>query len=223
MKVIFVDDDINLGSFISHVLETDYNYSVHFQNTLIGIIQIINTYKPDIIILDVEIGNENSIKTAKKIIDNHPKLPILFVSSHTEEEMITKGIDVGGMAYLPKPLSISILISYIKRFTKNKPFQQSLKISDYNLDLETNNLFFKKNLLKKLSFFEKNALIILIQNPNKTVSKEQLAEKLWSHSPENKNTSSIQNIISRLRDILKENNSIKIDTVRGIGYVLRIL
>lgn len=220
LKVIFVDDDIYLGDFVSNILESDYNYKVHFQNTTIGINPIIKDFAPDIIILDVEIGDQNGIETAKDILTRHPQIPILFVSSHSEEEFITRGIDVGGNAYIPKPLSISILVSYIKRFTTNKTIERSLIISDYKLELESNNLYFKNRLLKKLSPFEKNALEILIQNPNQIVSKEQLAEKLWGHSLEKRNIASIQNILSKLRDLLSQNKSIKIDTVRGVGYLL---
>lgn len=223
LKVIFVDDDIHLGDFVSNVLESDYNYKVHFQNTTLGINSIIKEFAPDIIILDVEIGDQNGIETAKDILSKHPQISILFVSSHSEEEFITRGIDVGGNAYIPKPLSIPILVSYIKRFTSNKPVEQSLKISDYKLDLETNSLYFENRLLKKLSPFEKNALEILIQNPNQIVSKEQLAEKLWGHLPTTQSISSIHNILSKLRDLLKENQSIKIDTVRGVGYILHCL
>jgi len=219
LKVIFVDDDINLGKFVSSVLESDYNYKVHFQNTTLGINHIIEDFTPDIIILDVEIGDTNGIETAESIIVSHPQIPILFVSSHSEEEFITRGIDVGGNAYISKPISIPILVSYIKRFTSNKTIEQSLKISDYKLDLETNNLYFENSLLKKLSPFEKNALEILILNPNKIVSKEQLAEKLWGYSLEKQNPASIHNTLSKLRDLFKENNSIQIDTIRGVGYI----
>ncbi len=221
LKVIFVDDDIHLGDFVSNILESDYNYKVHFQNTTIGINPIIEGFAPDIIILDVEIGDQNGIETAKDILTKHPQIPILFVSSHCEEEFITRGIDIGGNAYISKPLSIPILVSYIKRFSSNKAIEQSLKISDYRLELETNNLYFENRLLKKLSPFEKNALEILIQNPNQIVSKEQLAEKLWGHSLEKRNIASIQNTLSKLRDLLQENKSIKIDTVRGVGYILQ--
>ncbi|WP_421920345.1 response regulator transcription factor [Marinifilum sp.] len=220
LKVIFVDDDTNLGNFVSNILETDYNYKVHFQNTILGINHIIDDFIPDIIILDVEIGNDDGIALAKDIIANNPNIQIIFVSSHTEEEMITKGIDVGGNAYIAKPFSIPILVSYIRRFTTNKPIEQSLKISDYRLDLETNNFYFENRLLKKLSPFEKNALEILIQNSNQVVSKELLAEKLWSHSLEKRNIASIQNTLSKLRNLLQENPSVRINTIRGVGYLL---
>lgn len=196
LKVIFVDDDTDLGNFISNVLEADYNYKVHFQNTTLGIKQVIEDFAPDIIILDVEIGADNGIEIAKNIIANYPKTPILFISSHNEESFITQGIDVGGNAYIPKPLSIPILVSYIKRFTSKKSIKSSLKISDYKLELESNKLYYKNKLLKKLSPFEKNILEILIQNANQLVSKEQLAEKLWGHSLEKRNTASIQNTLN---------------------------
>ncbi|WP_321296067.1 response regulator transcription factor [Marinifilum fragile] len=220
LKIIFIDDDIYLGDFVSNILESEYKYKVHFQNTTIGINPIIEGFAPNIIILDVEIGDQNGIETAKDILAKHPYIPILFVSSHSEEDFITRGIDVGGNAYISKPLSIPILVSYIKRFATNKTIEQSLIISDYKLDLETNNLFYENKLLKKLSPFEKNALEILMQNPNQIVRKEQFADKFWGHSLKKQNIASIHNTLSKLRDLLSENQSIKIDTVRGVGYIL---
>lgn len=217
LKVLFVDDDINLGGLVSAVLETDYNYCVHFQNTLMGIDTIIQTLKPNIIILDVEIGEENGIDKAKDIVTKHPLIPIIFISSHTEEDFITRGISTGGSVYLAKPLSIPVLVSYIQRFTKQ---QQIIEISNYQLNLVTNEFFHKRQLIKKLSPFEKNALELLIQNPNEVVSKEQFAEKLWGQSLETQNIASLNNILSKLRDLLRDYSSLRIDTIRGVGYML---
>ncbi len=228
LKILFVDDDINLGGFVSTVLETDYNYHVHFQNTLIGIDTIIQTLEPDIIILDVEIGEENGIDKAKEIVAKHPQIPIIFVSSHTEDDFITRGINTGGNAYLPKPLSIPVLVSYIQHFTTNTQQQQQqqqqqqvIEISNYQLNLLTNELSYQRLLIKKLSPFEKNTLELLMQHPNEEITKEQLAEKLWRHSLEKQNIASLNNILSKLRDLFKDNSSLRIDTIRGLGYILR--
>lgn len=221
LKVLFVDDDINLGNLVSSVLETDYDYSVHFQNTTVGINHIIQNFEPDIIILDVEIGKENGIEKAKEIISVYPDIPLIFVSSHTEESFITEGIRIGGNAYLPKPLSIALLITYIKRFTSNSQSKQILKVSNYELNLATNELSHKKDLIKKLSPFEKNALELLIKHPNEIVSREQFAEKLWGHSLEKENIASIHNIVSKLRDLLKTYDNVTINTIRNVGYLLQ--
>jgi DNA-binding response OmpR family regulator len=226
LKILFVDDDINLGGFISTVLETDYNYRVHFQNTLLGIDTITQTLEPDIIILDVEIGEDNGIDKAKDIVAKHPQIPIIFISSHTEDEFITRGINTGGNAYLPKPLSIPVLVSYIQRFTNTRQQQQQqqqqqlIEISNYQLNLITNELSYKRQLVKKLSPFEKNALELLMLHPNAIVTKEQFAEKLWGQSLETQNIASLNNTLSKLRDLFKDNSSLRIDTIRGIGYIL---
>jgi DNA-binding response OmpR family regulator len=220
LKVIFIDDDTFLADLVKSALESEYNYKVHIQNTVIGIMASITEFKPDIIVLDVEIGDENGIETAKRILDKHPRIPILFVSSHTAEEFITRGIDVGGNAYIPKPLSISVLASYIRRFTSSDE-PAPLIVADYKLNLHTNELYCKNTLLKKLSHFEKTALELLMQNEQRVICKEQLVEKLWDgKSSEKENTASLHNTISKLRDLLKENQSVKIETVRGVGYIL---
>lgn len=75
-------------------------------------------------------------------------------------------------------------------------------------------------MIKKLSPFEKNALELLIQNTNEVVSKEQFAKKLWGQSLETHNTASLNNILSKLRDLLGDYSLLRIDTIRGVGYIL---
>jgi len=220
LKIVFVDDDTDLGNFVSKVLVADYAYRVHFQNTLLGIDTVIEDFKPDIIILDVEIGAENGIEKARDIIARHPKIPILFVSSHTEEDLVAKGINTGGNAYIPKPLSIPVLVSYIQRFALHTAQEQFVKIANYQLNLLTNEFSHKNQLVRKLGPFEKNALELLMQHPNKIVSKEQLAKKLWGHSLEAQNLASLNNTLSKLRNLFKAHASIKISTIKGVGYVL---
>ncbi|PKQ68163.1 hypothetical protein BZG01_05295 [Labilibaculum manganireducens] len=220
LKVLFVDDDLNLGSFVTTILETDYNYKVHFQNTLLGIDTIVQTLMPDIIIMDVEIGKENGMDKAQDIIAKYPQIPLLFVSSHTEDDFITKGINIGGNAYIPKPLSIPVLVSYIQRFALKTSLPQIIELAGYQLNLSTNKFFYKKQLIKKLSPFEKSALAVLMEHPNETVTKEQLAEKLWNHSLETNNSASLNNILSKLRDLFKDNSSLKIRNIRGVGYMM---
>jgi len=220
LKVLFVDDDINLGNLVSTSLESDYHYRVHFQNTLLGIDSVIQTLLPDIIILDVEIGAEDGIEKARDIVAEYPQIPLLFVSSHTEENFITRGISIGGNAYIPKPLSIPVLVSYIQRFALKTNSLQIINLVGYQLNLLSGELFYENKLMKKLSPFEKNTLELLMQDPNKIVSKEQLAEKLWGHSFDHQNIASLNNTLSKLRDLFKDKSSLKIRTVRGAGYVL---
>ncbi|PXY00627.1 DNA-binding response regulator [Marinifilum breve] len=222
LKILFVDDDIQLGNFVSSILESDYKYRVHFQNSLISINSIIESLRPDILILDVEIGKENGIDHAVNILEKYPKLPILFVSSHTEDELIIKGMNTGGNAYLTKPFSIPVLVSYIKRFTEKKQQELYIERGNYRLNLVCNDLFCNDDFLKKLSPFEKNALELMMKKTNEIVSKEELAQIMWKSNADVPNVASLHNTISKLRDLFKDDNSVKINTIRGVGYILSI-
>ena len=176
--------------------------------------------EPDVIILDVEIGAENGIVKARDIVAKHPQIPLLFVSSHTEDDFITKGIGIGGNAYIPKPLSIPVLVSYIQRFASKANSSQIIELADYQLNLLTNEVFYKRQLIKKLSPFEKNVLAVLMEHPNKIVSKVKLAEKLWGYSFDRNNIASLNNTLSKLRNLFKDHAVLKIETVRGVGYIM---
>ena len=66
IKVLLVDDDVMLSSIITAALK-DEGYEVHYQSSLTGITTILNEFKPDIMVLDVEIGTSDSIDNASGI------------------------------------------------------------------------------------------------------------------------------------------------------------
>ena len=96
LKVLFVDDDTDLGNIINIGLAT-LGYRVHFQNSLLAINEVIDQFSPSIIVLDVEIGDDNGIEKAREITQKFPSIPILFVSSHTDISYITEGLEVGDL------------------------------------------------------------------------------------------------------------------------------
>lgn len=74
IKVLLVDDDVMLSSIITTALK-DEGYEVHYQSSLTGITTILNEFKPDIMILDVEIGTGDSIDNASELKMAAPVLP----------------------------------------------------------------------------------------------------------------------------------------------------
>lgn len=75
IKVLLVDDDVMLSSIITTALK-DEGYEVHYQSSLTGITTILNEFKPDIMILDVEIGTGDSIDNASELKMAAPGTPI---------------------------------------------------------------------------------------------------------------------------------------------------
>lgn len=218
-KVLLVDDDTDLGNLISMVLTAD-GYTVHYQNSLAGIEGIIQEFKPSIVVLDVEVGKDDGIEKATEIIQNHPSVPILFISSHTDMDSVRRGIGSGGVHYFRKPFDMQELKIYIDRFTYPEREKATFaEIGDYSLNLNTRELFYKHNLVKQLSPLEYNMLLLLLQNKNEMVSYETLSEKIWNKTyPETE--ASINNLISKLRKLLKNDHEVSLQTIKNRGYKL---
>lgn len=77
-----------------------------YQTTLNGAKACITEAHPDIIVLDVEIGNQNGIEVAPEIKVIAPNVPVLFISSHTESHWVVQALEAGAMAYLKSPFTL---------------------------------------------------------------------------------------------------------------------
>lgn len=219
VKVLIIDDDTELGNLMNMALKLS-GYDVHFQSSLIGVEAIIEQFAPSIIVLDVEVGRENGIEKANKIIKTYPDIPILFISSHTDIDNITKGISVGGVGYLKKPFEIQELEVYINRFATKPNTDQLVLIGAYSLNLSNQQLIYKQEHVKNLSPMENNGLLLLIKNKNKIVSRQQFYEVLWGTNFETGMEATLNNLILKLRKLLEKDSKITIKTIKFKGYIL---
>lgn len=220
-KVLLVDDDIDLGSFVNMAL-TSSGYEVLFQNALTGMSGIIEEFNPNIIILDVEVGNKNGIDEAQKILVQFPDIPIIFISSHTDIEHITKGLDVGAVNYIKKPLEISELEVYIKRFANHKiPKNTTIKLNNFKLDRLSQNLYYKNEFIKQLSPIEFQLLTLFIEHKNELILREDIFKIVWDNEISATNEDSLNNYVSRLRKFLEKDRSITFKTIKYKGYILK--
>jgi Response regulators consisting of a CheY-like receiver domain and a winged-helix DNA-binding domain len=219
IKVLFIDDDINLGQVVTLALK-DAGYEVYYQTSLTAIHSIISEIIPDIIVLDVEIGNKNGIEVAPELKSIAPKIPILFISSHVESSNVAKALDAGGIAYLKKPFDIEELLAYISRHTSNYQ-PKGLNIGQFTLIAEDNLLMKNEQIIKKLSLFECKLLKLFALNPNRTITREQIEQELWNgegYSSEQ----SLNNYIAKLRKYIQDDKTIGLTTIPKVGYKLSI-
>lgn len=219
-KVLLVDDDIDLGGFINMAL-TSLRYEVHFQNSLVGINGTIKEFVPNVIVLDVEIGKQNGIDEAKNILQCYPEIPIIFISSHTEIENISRGLSSGGVCYLKKPFDVQELDAYIQRFSQKNTPENVIPIGLYSLELCDQKLVFKEEIVKHLSPLEKNGLLLLINNKNSVVSREQFSRELWGTEFSSDIEAALNNLISKLRKMINKDARLSIETIKFKGYKLR--
>lgn len=222
-KVLFVDDDIVLGNIATLALN-QVGYEVHFQTSLCGIVEVLNELSPDIIVLDVEIGNKNGIITAPELIAKAPSTPILFISSHTDIDYVVKSMQLGAVGYLKKPFDVKELIAYVERFTpfENNPQKDFITIGDFQLLQNESVLVQNDVVVKKLTPFECKLLYLLAKRQNKVVTREEIEEELWGNETVGSSEYSLNNYIIRLRKLFSKDGRISITAVPRVGYTLHV-
>ncbi len=216
IKVLIIDDDIALGQIITMALN-DNGYEAHYQTSLIAAKPTILEFNPNIIILDVEIGNRNGIDAAPEFREIAPETPILFISSHLESANVVRALNAGGVNYLKKPFEIEELLAYIKRFTDNSQNKsQGNKIGLF--ELEDHYLKKGDEIVKRLTEFEYKLLKLLVSNPNQIIKREEIEAELWENTIASEQ--SINNFIAKLRRYLSSDKSLELVTIPKVGYKL---
>ena len=221
IKVLFVDDDLEFGHITTKILQAA-DYEVYFQNSLFGIENNIMKLNPNIIILDVMVGEENSLERINDIKLAAEDIPIIFVSSDHDVETEEQATENGAVVYLEKPFDKEKLLLWVKRYAKSNDFSNSrqINIGAYTIDTESHILRYCGNNEKTLSNTEFATFKLLWINKGNVVSRQEFKNTVWKGifcSDENLN-----NVVYNLRRYFSKDASIHLETIRGEGFKMWI-
>lgn len=177
---------------------------------------------PNIIILDVMVGEENSLERINDIKLAAEEIPIIFVSSDTGIETEEQAAQNGAVVYLEKPFDKEKLLMWVKRYAKNNDFSNSrqINIGAYTIDTESHILRYCGNNEKALSNTEFATFKLLWINKGNVVSRQEFKNTVWKGifcSDENLN-----NVVYNLRRYFSKDASIHLETIRGEGFKMWI-
>lgn len=215
-KVLFIDDDVALGQLVTAALQEE-GFDIHYQSSILGAKSVVEELKPNVIVLDVEIGLYDGIDVAPELKQIVPEAPILFISSHTESHEVIRALATGAVTYLKKPIEIEELIAYIKRYAVPIKSSTVIKLASFELDLSTRILYKNAELVKKLSKLEFMLLKLLYEHRGQVVSRQEI-EKLWEGTIMSDH--SLYNFIVKLRKLFADDKDISLVTMQENGYVL---
>ena len=221
IKILMIEDDSTIAFGVKYALEQEgikIDISKDLESGRFNINE--NTY--DLILLDVMLPDGNGYDFCKEIrkINN---TPIIFLTACDDEVNVVMGLDLGGDDYITKPFRVRELISRIKAvMRRNKGEDKSKKVLKYG-DLSIHTLearVFKGSEEVFLTSVEYKLLLILIQNENIVLSRNQILEKLWDVTYDFINDNTLTVYIKRLREKIEDDSSNPhhIITVRGMGY-----
>lgn len=222
VKVLYVEDEPFLGRIVKESLESR-NFEVTMLSEGRNVNETAERIKPDICILDVMLPVKDGYTLAKELRSNEPQLPIIFVTAKTQTEDLVKGFEAGGNDYIKKPFSMEELIVRINnllQLTQQKAQQhvivENILIGKYEFNPHRYELRLGDRV-KKLSHREANLLAVLAENKNGTTNRKDILLRLWGDDSFF-NSRNLDVYITKLRDYLKEDASIEIITIKGVGY-----
>lgn len=220
IKILYVEDEPFLGRIVKESLESR-DFEVAMVTDGQQALSVFERDRPDICVLDVMLPSKDGYAIAKEIKQVNPNVPIIFVTAKNQTEDVLKGFEVGGNDYLRKPFSMEELIVRVTNLLNLS--QKSGKALPENITLgkfEFSPLRYElKNgdSVKKLSHREASLLQMLTENRNATVQRKDILMKLWGDDSFF-NSRNLDVYITKLRDYLKDDPSIEIITIKGIGY-----
>lgn len=222
-KIMIVDDDPHICEIVEVYCEKE-GFTTAYSHQGAEAIQLLKSFEPDLIVLDVLLANENGIdwcKQARQFTD----APIVFLSSQDEDEIKISALTYGGDDYVTKPFSPGVLMAKIKahlRRVSSGRKEQLLELPGLTLDYYTQsvNMGDTSVFLSKKEF---SLLSYMAQNVNRVIGVDTLFQIIWGmESLEDTRTVAVH--ISNLRKKIEVDPAHPelIVTVRGSGYMLVI-
>jgi DNA-binding response OmpR family regulator len=225
LKILIVEDDPNLGQILAEYLEIKGMQTTLCKDGEEGF----NTFKIksfDLCILDIMMPKKDGFTLAREIRSRDKHTPIIFLTAKSMKEDAITGLKIGADDYMTKPFSMEELLlrihavmRRIKHGTAMGDMQKSVvKVGKYNFDIENHTLESDGEVLK-LTTKEAALLKILVQYKNKTLQRSLALKNVWGDDSYF-NARSMDVYITKLRKLLKDDESLKIISVHGEGFKL---
>jgi len=221
-NILYVEDDEVLGFVTKDNLELN-GYNVTHAKDGIEAVNLFKNGSFDLCLVDVMLPLKDGFTVAEEIRSRHSEIPIIFLTAKSLKEDRIKGLKIGADDYITKPFSIEELILKIKIFLKRKyvsghNLSSTLKVGKYILEYENLSLKIGEDT-SQMTKKEADLLKMLIDNKNKIVERSIILERIWGENDYFMGRS-MDVFISRLRKYLKEDPSIKIENIHGVGFRL---
>ncbi len=222
-RILLVEDEDKVSSFIKKGLN-EHQFTVDVaRDGVAGLTEVLQqTY--DLIILDVMLPLISGIDLCKQIRQKQAQVPILMLSALGTIDDKVNGLHAGADDYLIKPFHFNELLARIEALLRRRNLTETsnhlLTFSDLTLDTWDKTA---ERAGKKITLTAKEYVLLelFMRNPNKLLSREYITEKVWGLHFDT-GTNMVDVYVNYLRNkIQKGFNTKLINTVIGMGYILR--
>lgn len=216
-KIGFVEDEVNLNHLIKTYLEHEGYEVFSFtdgESAYESIDQGIHLW-----ILDIMLGSGMSgYDLIHKIRAYDSEVPVIFTSARDQELDKIIGLELGSDDYVTKPYSPKELVLRVNKIIRRvyKNISEKISYENYTIDIDRRIVFEDQDKELNLTTLEFDLLLLLINNKNKSFSRDDILNKVWGDDYFGSDRV-VDDLVRRLR---KKMNKLRISTIYGYGYRL---
>jgi DNA-binding response OmpR family regulator len=220
MNILLAEDDADLRSILSQYLEINVYSILQAENGQVGL-GVFKQEHVDVCIIDIVMPVMDGFELAKQIRKADPEIPVIFLTARNQKADRIKGLKLGADDYITKPFEVEELILRIQNILRRsgRIGAQPVRIGgfEFRFDELTLTGFSQQH---QMTLKEAEFLKYLIEHKNQVVKREKILEDLWGENDYFLGRS-MDVFVTRLRKYLKTDPSLSLDTIRGVGIILR--
>lgn len=220
-RILVIDDDRSVSEMLRRNLAYE-GFAVDVARDGLAALEQVRDHLPELIILDRMLPGLDGLEVLRRLRAAGDATPVLMLTARDAINDRVAGLEGGADDYLIKPFAFPELLARIHALLRRRQGEEHevLRFADVTLDTGTR-LAERSGRAIELSTTEYDLLAYFMRHPNQVLTREQLMERVWGYDFEGE-SNVLEVYVGYLRRKLEGGNQPRlIQTVRGVGYVLR--
>ncbi len=223
-RILVVDDEPNITDLIATALRFQ-GFEVKTAGSGKDAIASTESFRPHLILLDVMLPDFDGFEVQRRLATDRVKTPVIFLTARDETESKVRGLTMGADDYVTKPFSLEELIARVRTVLRRAggvpgAGESTVRFADLELDEDSHEVR-RANTLIDLTPTEFTLLRYLLINAKRVMSKAQILDHVWQYDFGG-DANVVETYISYLRKKIDGFDPPLIQTIRGVGYCLRL-
>ena len=222
MRILVVDDDEAVRNSLKRALVLE-GYDVDVAEDGVSALRSLAHSAPDAVILDLQLPDVDGLEVCRRLRTVGDSTPVLMLTARQAIGDRVEGLDAGADDYLVKPFDLAELFARLRALLRRRaPIDDAelLRFEDLSLDLNTRSAS-RGDRVFPLTKIEFELLELFLRHPRQVLTREIILDQVWGYDFDS-GTNSLAVYVGYLRRKTEEGNEPRLlQTVRGVGYVLR--
>ena len=222
MRILVVEDESGIADFVVRALRSAGHVVDHASDGLEGE-RLALTTDVDLVILDVTLPGRDGLDVLRGVRRAKPALPVIMLTARAEVTDKVAGLDAGATDYVTKPFSVEELLARVRAHLRTPEQAEATRLDAGGIALDRLTRTVTRDTHEiALSAKEFELLAYFLRHPGQVLSREQILSSVWGydHDPQ---TNVVDVYVGYLRRKLAlDDRPAPIETVRSVGYRLRV-